>query len=108
MPSKRPRLSTVEIYQARTTGIRAALPKDRSQQFCGETCYTERNGDASTCDGMTSCWAKSIGASSRLTSAAVYAQRRLDLERGRVPAPRPRSLADVARNYYAQPERRAR
>lgn len=32
----------------------------------------------------------------------------LDLERGRAVAPRPRSLADIARNYYTQSERRPR
>jgi hypothetical protein len=45
--------------------------------------------------------AKEVGAATRFP---ILAQRRLQLERGRTPAPRPRSLAAVARDYYANQE----
>jgi hypothetical protein len=40
------------------------------------------------------------------TGAQVGGRRPLELERGRAVAVRPRSIADIARAHYAQPERR--
>jgi hypothetical protein len=91
------KLNPTAIYAARS-GIRAALPKDRSQQFCQTACYAA--SDATVCDQVT-CWAKSIGADGRID---IYARRRLEVERGRAPAPRPRSIADLARSHYATKE----
>jgi hypothetical protein len=80
------------IYAARRTPQILALPKDRSSDFCQQSCYAQRNGDHSICDAASACWARSIGGSSATT---VYATRRLEVERGRTPAPRPRSIHDV-------------
>jgi hypothetical protein len=85
---KRVRIDPRAIYATRSLRIRAALPAERSE-FCEQSCYAARGGDPSLCDGG-SCWALSLGASSRP----------LQLERGRTPAPRPRSIAALARNYY--------
>lgn len=93
------KINTAAIYAARTNRIRA-LPAERSRDFCATECYAK--GDFSICDGATACWAKSIGASSH-AMASIYAKRRLQLERGRTPAPRPRSLATLVHDHYNQP-----
>lgn len=92
---KRVRINTAAIYAARSTRIRAGLPAERSRDFCASECYAK--GDATICDGVTSCWAKSVGADSEFP---ILMQPRLRLERGRTPAPRPRSIADITRAYY--------
>ena len=89
------KISAVEIYAARNSRIRAALPAERSREFCATECYAR--GDTTICDASTVCWAKSVGADGRVP---ILAQRRLQLERGRTPAPRPRSIALLARDYY--------
>jgi hypothetical protein len=86
----KPHITPAAIYAARS--IRGALPAERSRDFCEHECYAK--SDLSICDGTTACWAKSIGASSHATASEIYAKRRLQLERGRTPAPRPRSLAN--------------
>lgn len=96
------RLNIAAIYAARSNRIQVGLPAERSREFCATECYAR--GDTTICDGVTSCWAQSVGASSRFpilcAPSAIYAQRRLQLERGRTPAPGPRSIADITRAYY--------
>jgi hypothetical protein len=97
---KRAMKITVAAIYARRTGIRAALAAERSE-FCEQSCYAARGGNPSLCDDG-GCWARSVGARSPILCApsAIYAQRRLQLERGRTPAPRPRSVGDITRDYY--------
>jgi hypothetical protein len=76
-----------------------ALPAERSRDFCATECYAR--GDTTICDASTVCWAKSVGADGRVP---ILAQRRLQVERGRRPASRPRSIAAVARDYYINQE----
>lgn len=118
---KEPRMSPTRkidgraIYAARRAH-QMILPAERSRDLCGETCFAARGGDPSMC-ADASCWAQAVAASARATgrpkkassskdaahgmsAAAVYASRRLQLERGRTPAPRPRSLHDVIRDHY--------
>jgi hypothetical protein len=92
---KRVRINIAAIYAARSHRIQGALPAERSREFCATECYAR--GDTTICDASTVCWAKSVGADGRVP---ILAQRRLQLERGRTPAPRPRSIAVVARDYY--------
>jgi hypothetical protein len=88
-------LNIAAIYAARSSRIRAGLPAERSRDFCASECYAK--GDPTICDASTVCWAKSVGADGRVP---ILAQRRLQLERGWTPAPRPRRIAAVARDYY--------
>jgi hypothetical protein len=92
------RLNIAAIYAARSHRIQVALPAERSREFCATECYAR--GDTTICDASTVCWAKSVGADGRVP---ILAQRRLQLERGRTPAPRPRSLTALAHDYYSQP-----
>ena len=93
-PHRTPPIDTAAIYAARNhRQLRADLPAERSA-FCATECFAQ--GDPNLCDATTSCWATRIGATTR-----GLAQQRLQLERGRTPAPRPRSVADVARDYWA-------
>jgi hypothetical protein len=80
------RLSAAAIYDARAA--QAALPSHRDPS-CQTGCHQVENG-ASAC--------------AEICLAQVRDERRLQLERGRTPAPRPRSLADEARNYYTTQE----
>jgi hypothetical protein len=97
---KRVRINAAAIYTARSHRIRGAPAAERSE-FCEQGCYAARGGHPSLCDDG-GCWARSVGARSPVlcAPAAIYAQRRLQLERGRTPAPRPRSIAAIARAYY--------
>ncbi len=72
------------------------LPEPRSP-LCRSACMAQGSSTPDWCSGDT-CKAHSLGARAR---EDFLAQQRLQVERGRTPAPRPRSIQDVTRDFWA-------
>ena len=91
------KIDTVAIYRARNavrgTLAQSGLPEPRSEE-CRQGCMAADSSSPELCD-LASCWAHRV--SGRM---GPQPRQRLQVERGRTLAPRPRSLAQIARDCY--------